>query len=91
MSEREWEINPYNPVFRTSNGDISVNLRKGDEVDLRCREYEYTASISAANELEVSEGIVKNIRPITSTYETEINIGDTVIFTFDKIFAVRRN
>lgn len=90
MSKREWEVNHHNPSYQTRNGDISINLQNGDDVDLRLKGYEYTVSVSVANESGVSEGTIKSCRSIDSNADPDIDVGEKITFNFINVFSVQR-
>lgn len=91
MCKREWEINSHSPAYRTPDGDISIKLRNGDNVDLRFKGYEYTAVVNVANESGLSEGTVQSYRSIGSNEEPEIIVGQNVEFSFKNLFSIKRN
>ena len=91
MSNREWEVNRNSPSYRTRDGDISVKLQNGDDVDLRFDGYEYTISVNSANLSGISEGTIKSYRSISNGDEPEFDIGENVKFSFNNVFSVQRH
>lgn len=91
MSKTEWEVNHHNPSYQTRNGDISIKLQNNDDVDLRFKGYEYTVSVSVANESGVSEGIIKSHRSVDSNADPDMGVGEKITFNFNNVFSVRRH
>jgi hypothetical protein len=90
MTKIEWNVNNCNPSYQTPDGDISVKLQVGDDVDLMLNGYEYTVSVNIVNLSKYSEGIVKSQRQIGIEQQPNINIGEKIRFNFNNVFSVNR-
>lgn len=92
MSQIEWEVNNSSIVYRTKDGNISVQLQIGDKVTLHKDGWEYVVTVNPfKNIIDILEGVVNSSHDVNEVKKSVVDNGATVKFKFKNIFTVAQN